>query len=235
MLKAELHCHVRGDPVDVWISYTARELIDRLCSLDYDVVAITPHMRLFDDPDAFSYAEERGILLISGMEARISNRDVLLYNCGKDAESIRTWDELEAYRAKNPHVLVIAPHPFFPEGPGSLIAKRPDLFDAWEWSMYYSRTFNINRRLKPLARQFGKPIVGTGDLHSLKHAGRTFTLIDAQRSRQSVFDAIRDGKVYVESEPMTTWELIRLFAPMVPSYAVSLFKRFAGLRDRRNR
>ena len=233
MLKAELHCHVRGDPVDVWISYSAHDLIDRLSSLGYDVVAITPHMRVFDDPDAVAYAEERGILLIPGMEARIGNRDVLIYGCGTDAESIRTWDELESYREKNPHVLVIAPHPFFPEGPGSLIVKRPALFDAWEWSMYYSRTLNINRKLRQLSRTFNKPIVGTGDLHSLRHAGRTFTCIDAEKSDRAIFEAIKAGKVRFESDPMTSWELITLFAPMIPSYAISLFRRFIGMRDRR--
>lgn len=225
MLKAELHCHVKGDPIDLWITYSAHDLLDQLSSLGYDVVAITPHTRLFSDPDVESYARSLGIVLLRGIEARIEHRDVLIYNCDESAQRLKTWDDLEAFRAQHPEALVIAPHPFFPRGVRRMIFERPDLFDAWEWSTFYSRTINMNRKVGRLARSYGKPLVGTGDIHSLDQAGRTFTMIDAERSIDSIVDAIKRGAVRLETRPMSTWELLRIFVPQIPSYVRSRMRR----------
>ena len=225
MLKAELHAHVRGDPIDGWIRYSARDLIDRLSSQGYDVVAITPHTTLFSDPVAEAYARSRNMVLLRGIEARIDACDVLIYTTQREIEQVRSWDELAAFRKAYPDALVIAPHPFFPRGVGHLICERPDLFDAWEWSAFYSRSINLNRRLKALSRTHGKPIVGAGDIHSLAQIGRTFTLIDAERTPESVIEGVKRGAVSLETSPLRSVELIRMFAPLFPSYIRSHIAR----------
>lgn len=225
MLKAELHSHVKGDPIDGWIRYTAIDLLDTLSSLGYDVVAITPHTRLFDDPLAQAHAEKLGIVLLKGIEARIERCDVLIYNCDSLVERLRTWDDLAAFRNEHPEALVIAAHPFFPRGCGSRITKHPELFDAWEWSTFYSHRVNLNRRLEKLARSSDTPIVGTGDIHSLDQVGRTFTMIEADRDAGSVIRAIKRGAVQLETRPLRTFELIRIFAPLIPTYVFSRMKQ----------
>ena len=223
-LKAELHAHVSGDPIDSWISHSAKDLIDELSSKGYDVIAITPHTKLFSE-DLGSYAHERGVLLICGIEARIEGCDVLIYNADRSVESIASWDELERYRDDHPDVLVIAPHPFFPRGARRIVLERPGLFDAWEYSTFYSRTINMNRKAELLARKYGKPLVGTGDVHSLSLTGRTYTLIEAEPTVESVVRAIRRGAVRLETRPLRTIELLQLFVPNAPSYVWSYVKR----------
>ncbi|MFT4308594.1 MAG: PHP-associated domain-containing protein [Candidatus Woesearchaeota archaeon] len=226
-LKAELHAHVAGDPLDSWISYSAKDLIDELSSQGYDVIAITPHTELFSE-DLGSYAHERGVLLIRGIEARIEGCDVLIYNADRGVESIASWDELERYRDDHPDVLVIAAHPFFPRGARRIVLERPGLFDAWEYSTFYSHTINMNRTAERLARTLAKPLVGTGDVHSFSLTGRTYTLIESEPTVESVVRAIKCGAVRLETRPLRTIELLRLFVPNAPSYVFSCVKRLFG-------
>src|SRR5262245_53914211 len=67
MLKVELHTHTADDPVDR-IPHTTFELIDRAAELHYNAIAITLHERRLDVSRFKSYAEDRGIVLIPGVE-----------------------------------------------------------------------------------------------------------------------------------------------------------------------
>src|SRR5438046_10089653 len=93
MLKVELHAHSADDPVDD-IPHTTRELIDRASSLGYDALAITLHERQLDLSGWFAYADERDLVLISGVERTIEGRHVLLLNFSQPAEDVRTFDDL---------------------------------------------------------------------------------------------------------------------------------------------
>ena len=67
MLKVELHSHTSDDPVDR-IPYSAFQLIDRAATLGYDALAITLHERRLDPRHLASYAADRGLVLIPGIE-----------------------------------------------------------------------------------------------------------------------------------------------------------------------
>ena len=113
MLKVELHTHTADDPIDA-IPHTTFELIDHAATLGYDAIAITLHERQLDLRRFTPYAEERGIVLIPGVERTIEGRHVLLLNYSADAtDQVRTFDDLKMLRRRE-HGLVIAPHPFFP-------------------------------------------------------------------------------------------------------------------------
>src|SRR5512139_2457420 len=78
-LKADLHLHTAEDPLDR-IRYTAKELISKAADEGFDVLSITNHHRVTFNPELFSYARERGILLIPGVEITIRRRHVLVLN-----------------------------------------------------------------------------------------------------------------------------------------------------------
>ncbi|HXI27402.1 MAG TPA: hypothetical protein VNG89_03245, partial [Vicinamibacterales bacterium] len=67
MLKVELHAHTADDPVDA-IPHSTNDLIDRAAALGYDAVAVTLHDRQLDLGPWVSYAADRGIVLIPGVE-----------------------------------------------------------------------------------------------------------------------------------------------------------------------
>jgi predicted metal-dependent phosphoesterase TrpH len=216
VLKVDLHLHTGEDPVDQ-ILHTAIDLVERAARLGFDALAITLHDSQFDDPRVSSYARERGITLIPGIERTIAGRHVLLLDFpASAAESVRTLDDVARLKARTGG-LVIAPHPYFP-GKSCLhreLEAHANLFDAVEWSYFWTRGVNFNARAARWARAHGKPVVGNSDLHDIRQLGRTYSLVDAAPDAAAICDAIRRGRVSVVTEPVPVIELVDVFARMV--------------------
>jgi predicted metal-dependent phosphoesterase TrpH len=215
VLKVDFHLHTGDDPVDT-IPHSAVTLIDRAAALGFNALAITLHERQFGDPRVRDYARERGITLIPGLERTVEGRHVLLLNFpGPAAESVRTFGDVARLKARHGG-LVIAPHPYFPARTclrGALVA-RPGLFDAVEWSYFWTRATNFNARAAQWARAHGKPVVGNSDLHVLRQLGRTYSLVDAPPDVAAICDAIRAGRVTLHTEPVPVLELADVFGRM---------------------
>ena len=111
----------------------------------------------------------------------------------------------------------MAPHPFFPH-PSCLrdrLLKEIDLFDAVEFSHFYSRRINFNQRAVRLAREVGLPLLGTSDSHLTRQFGTTYSLIEADPSAASVLRAIRKGQVHVVSRPLALRQLVGIALELV--------------------
>ena len=197
--------------------HTAVHLIDRAADLGFDALAITLHDSQFVDPGVTAYARERGITLIPGIERTIQRRHVLLLNFPAAAvESVRTMTDLRALKIRYGG-LVIAPHPYFPGLTclRSLLDEHAELFDAVEWSYFWTHGVNFNARAARWARAHGKPVVGNSDLHDLQQLGRTYSLIDAPADPAAICDAIRAGRVTVQTAPVPPTELAQVLTRMV--------------------
>jgi predicted metal-dependent phosphoesterase TrpH len=215
VLKVDLHLHSREDPIDN-IPYDARALIDRAARLGFDAIAITLHDGLLRDGSAAAYARELGIVLIPGIERSIDRRHVLLINFPDRVQDVRSFDDAARLKARTGG-LVIAPHPFFPDRTclRSALDLHADLFDAEEWSYFWTRGLNFNARAARWARQRGKPIVGNSDLHDLRQLGRTYSLVESDRHPDAICAAIREGRVTVETEPVPALELTQVLTGML--------------------
>lgn len=203
MLKVELHTHTADDPVDE-IPYTTRQLIDRVAQLGYQALAVTLHDRQLDIRPFASYAAERGVTLIPGVERTIEGRHVLLLNFRRGAMDVRSFEGLAWLKANEPG-LIIAPHPFFPlsESLREKMDLHASLFDAVEWHGMFTNVVNFNRAAERWARAHGKPIVGNGDVHRLFQLGTTWSVIDAAPDPDAICEAIRQGRVEVQTKPMS--------------------------------
>ena len=216
MLKVDLHLHTADDPVDR-IHHSGFDLIDRAAALGFDALAITLHDRQLNDARLSSYARERGILLIPGIERTIQRRHVLMLNFpAADVERVHTLDDATRLKAKT-RGLVIAPHPYFPAASclRGALDRQPDLFDAVEWSYFWTHGVNFNRFAVRWAREQGKPVVGNSDLHDLQQLGRTYSLVDAPADPAAICAAIRAGRVTLQTEPVPPTELALVLARMV--------------------
>jgi predicted metal-dependent phosphoesterase TrpH len=214
-LKADLHLHTREG--EGFIGYDARALIDRAARAGFQVLSITNHNMITFSADLQGYARERGILLIPGVEATIEGKHVLLYNVDVPPARIRTFADLR--RLKRPGWLVVAAHPFFP-GPVCLrkrLLEELDLFDAIEFSHFYTRGINFNRPAVRLAREVGLPLLGTSDSHLVRQFGTTYSLIEGEMTVASVLNTIKKGQVTVVSRPLT-----------LPQWAGIMVGLFAG-------
>ena len=215
VLKVDLHLHTSEDPADI-ISHDAYRLIDRAAELGFQAVAITLHDKVLSDSRLTGYARERGIVLMPGVERTIEGRHVLLLNFPTGADRIRTFQDLAALRS-SANGLVVAPHPFFPNGNSlrSRLVEHADLFDAVEWSYFWTGGVNFNAKAARWAREHGKPIVASSDLHDLRQLGRTFSLVFADPSADAICAAIREGRVSIQTSPVPKLELVRIVAGMI--------------------
>lgn len=215
LLKVELHSHTADDPVDN-IPHSTRDLIDRAAALGFDALAVTLHNRQLDLRPWQSYAADRNVVLIPGVECTVRGRHVLLLNFGSEAEEVRTFEALAALKARSSG-LVIAPHPFYPSTTclrGDL-DRHADLFDAVERNAMFTQHLDFNQRAERWAREHGKPIVGNGDVHRLQQLGTTYSLVDADRTPDAICRAIAAGRVQVVCQPLAWTTVLSVLASMV--------------------
>lgn len=227
MLKVELHAHSNLDPYD-GIPHTTRELIDRAAQLGYQALSVTCHNRYFDPTHDAPYARDRGIVLLPGVERTIHRAHLLLINFPAECQRVQTFDDAVALKKEYPRGLVIAPHPLYPTPAAmglTIMNRYRDLFDAVEVSSLYTRQFDFNARAITWARANAKPLVGNSDVHSLAQLGTTYTLVDAPPDPDAICHAIREGKVELCTQPLSTVLAARHFAAMLVTGAVGVFRR----------
>lgn len=220
MLKVELHTHTADDPADL-IPHSTSELIDRAAALGYDAVAITLHDRQLDLAPWQEQARGRGIVLIPGVERTIKGKHVLLLNFPAAAERIDSFDALRTLK-RHSGGLVVAPHPFYPGGTGlgPLMDRHADLFDAVEWTWFYTAdTSCFNDRAADWARRHGKPIVANADVHRLLQLGTTYSLVEADRNVESICGAIRAGRLTLVTQPLGAVEAASYFSSLLAATA----------------
>ena len=216
-MKVELHAHTSDDPADR-IPHTTEQLIDHAAALGYGGLAITLHDRWFDAALLAGYARERGITLLSGIECTIGRTHVLVLNTPREVEHVRRWADLEALKRAT-RALVVAPHAFYPIGSAigaRGLAEAGAIVDALEVNAMYTRRIDFNRRAVEWARRHGLPLVGNTDLHRLTQMGTTASIVDVEdgASADAVCDAIRAGRVHVETSPLSLLRAGWLFSLM---------------------
>jgi hypothetical protein len=215
-LKAELHAHTRFDPRDA-VSYSAFELIEEAAARGYQVLSITCHNALEWSDQLNEYATERGIWLIPGIEAEVEGVHVLIYGL-KRYRPPMDFHQLRALRQAHPEILVIAPHPFFPGKTclGPKLLEHIDCFDAIEYSHFYTRQVNFNRRAYEVAKKHRKALIGTSDAHMFEQLGLASALVSLEEKTYASFvQAIRRGDVALVTQPLGWIALARIFLKMV--------------------
>ena len=225
MLKVELHTHTADDPHDR-IPYSTLELIDLAAAQGFDALAITLHDRQLDLAPLRSYAEERGVVLIRGIERTIDGKHVLLLNFSNASERVRSFDDLARLKARE-QGLVIAPHPFFPTGCclRGLMDRHAGLFDAVEVNGMFTASLDFNRKAVDWARAHGKPLIGNGDVHRLVQLGTTYSLVDAPRDAAAICAAVAAGKVEVCARPHSWLTAARIMTSLLAPPLAPLIDR----------
>jgi len=215
VLKVELHAHSADDPLDA-IPHTTTELIARAAAMGYQALAVTLHDRQLDLHPHVSYAAERGVTLIPGIERTIDGRHVLLLNFSRAAESVLSFEQLARLKRQEGG-LIVAPHPFFPAGSAlrGYMNRYADLFDAVEYNAMFTSVVNFNVLGERWARRHGKPMIGNGDVHRLEMLGTTYSLIDARPDADAICAAIVAGRIQVVAQPLSPFTAGRLMADLL--------------------
>lgn len=218
MLKADFHIHTNYVH-KIETNYSPKELIDRAALLGFQVLSISEHYLLTKlgeyfpeyrkDPlatyHAFKeYAQEKGILLLPAVEIRYPEGEVLLVNFKGD---LKDYPTISSLKNLSSDVFVIAPHPFYKRDfcLGENLARHISLFDAIEYSHFYTNICNLNKKAVIASKKHSKPLVGTSDAHILSQLGHTYTMIDAEKNEKSVIYALKQGKVKLVTKPLPFW------------------------------
>ncbi len=218
-LKVDLHTHTAEDPYEK-ISYSAFQLIDRASHAGFDALAITNHNVVTYNKELIRYAENKGILLIPGIEATFSKGHVLIINPDfKKSPFNRPLKDLA--KIKNEENLIIAPHPFFPTSKSlkSDLLSHLVYFDAIEFSFFYNHFVNRNKKAVLVANQHNIPLVGTSDCHNIWQLGTSYTLVEAKKELFSIIEAIKKGKTEICTAPLSLVAMFRI------AMKVFLFRR----------
>jgi predicted metal-dependent phosphoesterase TrpH len=216
VLKVDLHLHTSEDPADS-IRHSAADLIDRAAELGYRALAITLHDAQLEDPRLRDRARDRGLTLVPGVERTVEGRHVLLLNFpASDSMAVTSFADLARAKRRS-NGLVIAPHPFFPGHScvGDALDRYAELFDAIEWSYFWTRSIDFNTRAARWAAARGLPMVGNSDMHDIRQIGRTFTLVDAPPDADAICEAVRQRRVEIRTEPVPYGELVRIFGGLM--------------------
>lgn len=216
MLKADLHIHTKGDPQDIFLNYTPQDIIKAAAKQQFDVLAITWHNKICDANPLQQYAKQHGIFLLEGIEATIDGKHTLLYNISnKEMEKVKTHDDL--YDLKD-HVVVGAPHPFFmlPVCLGSRVTRHPKLFDFMEYSHFYTKRFNLNKKAAETARKLNLPIVANSDVHHFDLFGKDYSLLDTVPTKDAIIDLLKKkatgrnkNNIQAQTRPYTITEFLK--------------------------
>ena len=202
--------HTGEDPVDK-LAYTIYEAVDHATKNGFGALVFTPHKKFVWKKDYADYALGKGILLIPGIEASIEKKDVVIANCDENVNNVKTFDDLKNYKKNNPHIFVLAPHPFVfsKKSLGEKLEKYIDLFDAVELSVFSNKFFNFNKKAIEMAEKYGKPLMATSDNHFIKDLGRGYILVDAkEKTAVAIFDAIKNKKFESKLTPMNLWNML---------------------------
>ena len=212
MLKADLHMHTKEDPYDGpsgQVELAAKEMIDLASRKGFDVIAITNHRTVTYSKELADYAKSKRVLLIPGAELSVGGKDVLVYDITQEeADGIKKLSDLSSLGEDK---LVIAPHPFFIKKQclGRKLEKYVHLFHAVEYSSFYFKMLNLNRKAELLAEKHNLPLVGTSDSHRKFQMGYTYSVIDSEKDKDSVIRAIKDGRVRVITKPLPLHAFLR--------------------------
>ena len=223
-LKVDLHIHTGEDQEDQ-LTYSAYQILDKASQLGFDAIAITNHNSVLIDQKIAQYARKKEILLIPGMEATLSHKHVLIINPDFQSNPTgRSLDDLS--KIKTEDNLVIAPHPFFPLSKAlkSLFFKYLSYFDAIEYSHFYHKWIDCNKKAASYAQQHQLPLLGTSDCHFLWEFGKTYSLIAADKNIASIIEAVKAGKIEIRSSPLSAWEISRV---LLKSTQMTLYRKFS--------
>ena len=82
-LKADLHIHTGDDEVDHYlIRYSTAQAIAAARAQGFQVIAVTNHRRPTVTPEQIAQARDQGVLLLTGVEAELDHRHVLVIGPG---------------------------------------------------------------------------------------------------------------------------------------------------------
>lgn len=204
-MKLDLHVHSNFSRD---ASGSPREIL-RQCKLNgIDGVAITDHNAIKGSLEAYSIAEEEGVVVIRGVEVSTSEGHVLALGVSElIPKGLSAADTVDKIHATGGGVCVAAHPKRFPSGIGLDVA-RDGRFDAIE-VINSGSSKRSNKLARLVAERKGATMTAGSDAHGLDQVGRAYTVFVGEQTEEGVLEAIRRGATEVGGRSRTRTEGMR--------------------------
>ncbi len=167
------------------------EILKQAVKKGLDGIAICDHNTILGSLHAIERAEELNLplLVLPAIEVSTTGGHIIVLGVREDIQPDLTPPETIRI-AHRKGGIVIAAHPFKIRSIGNVDGLEIDAIETFN-----SRCiFGENTKAKEMAQVLGKPEVGGSDSHMLATIGLGFTDIDAEKSQESVLEAIKEGR-----------------------------------------
>jgi predicted metal-dependent phosphoesterase TrpH len=227
MYKCDFHIHTEELIKNKnKLKFTHKELAKEIIKHKYNAIAITDHNTTKHINTMKKYLKNK-CNVINGIEMTINkNNHVIALNLNKECIKILnknklkiknkeyyTWNTLKQIKKQN--AFIIAVHPYYPKITNSLkenLEKNINLFDAIEFSHFYTKTINFNKKAIKIAKKYDLPLIGNTDMHRLNQLNKTYTLVNSKTNKtKDIINAIKNKKIKIKTKPLNIFNIIRNF------------------------
>ncbi len=199
MLKADFHIHtvLSKHPFLEKLHLidginTPEEMIKAASEKGLDILAITDHNVVFDSKLAQEFSRKYNILVISGAEINIGKKEFLGINIRRIPDTSSIKSAIEDIHKQGGIAVACHPYDLLQRG-----FKNIELFDAVESTngadVFGSNNHNFKNKIKKL----NVPEVAGSDSHFIPHLGYTYFEVDADKTIESVLNAIKNRKTKI--------------------------------------
>jgi predicted metal-dependent phosphoesterase TrpH len=209
-LKFDIHIHSSEDKYDR-LPFTPYDIIRKAVAKNIRVLSFTHHRELFWDKKVITFAKKNNILLIPGIEIDVAHKHIVVLNPPRGIEKVKHLKDLAGF--KSPSSFWLAPHPFFPRKSclQNKFFRYSYIFDAIEYSSFYTQKINFNYKACQIAQEFKLPLIATSDCHSFMQFGRTYSRINSKLNKQQFIKDLKNQKIYLHTQPLTWSEIIKVY------------------------
>jgi predicted metal-dependent phosphoesterase TrpH len=232
-LKIDFHVHTGEDPKDTEIKYSAKQLLDKAAGYHFDAITIANHNSVLYTDELCEYAEQKGILLIPGIEVYVEGKHVLIVNCQRPYHGSLNFQNIREYAGED--ALIIAPHPFYPREYclGEMLEENIEVFDAIEYAHLHFRFINFNNKAVAIAKKYNLPIVGTSDTHTLRQLNTTYSLVESHKTIPTIINAVKNKRVEIVTHPLSTWRFFKSGSRFLFSSTKKFIQRTLSVKPRK--
>jgi len=188
-LKVDFHVH---SDVSKDSDMTPRTIISSARKNGLDAIAVTDHDTIKGALEVQKISD--GLVVFVGAEIKTKSGEVIGLNLKKDIEAGLSL-EATCKRIKEQGGFLIIPHPFdrFRNGIGKAIEKIVNYIDAVEVFNARILVNRFNEEAMEFAKKHSLPVVAGSDSHFVNEIGSAFTLVKADKSRDGILRAIKNG------------------------------------------
>lgn len=205
MLKVDLHIHTK---YSFDSKSSIEEIIEKAIERKLDAVAITDHNSYEGCLQIKQIELPKNLIIIPGIELRTKEGDILLLNTMHRFEKgLSLFKVLEV--AQKFRIITIAPHPFAITQPGIKDFIKLEEINAVEVINGGDFFGRANYKALKAAQGYKKIGIACSDAHSADDVGNVYTLVEAERSIDSILSSIIGGKIKIPEQflPSKFWSL----------------------------